>query len=216
MIATYIRVSTDKQNLDSQIKAINEYVSSIDEIISQNYVDEGISGSTMERPGLQMLLRDISRGIIKKLVIFDSTRLSRNMIHLGTMMGIFSSNQLELHSVVEGGIQPMTGVMDQFIMLAKGMAGQLEREKISARVKAGMKVAREKGIILGAKPGNQNRKGKRKQWDKSLISKFRNLRARGLPLVQISEILDLTYSMTQRLSKVRDGNDKKERYSSEI
>ncbi len=45
--------------------------------LATDYSDGGISGGTMERPGLQRLLADIEAGLVDVVVIFHLTQLPR-------------------------------------------------------------------------------------------------------------------------------------------
>ena len=42
------------------------------------YEDAGISGGTLERPGLQRLLADIDAGLVEQIVVYKVDRLTRS------------------------------------------------------------------------------------------------------------------------------------------
>ena len=42
------------------------------------YEDAGISGGTLERPGLQRLLDDIDAGLVDQIVVYKVDRLTRS------------------------------------------------------------------------------------------------------------------------------------------
>ena len=43
------------------------------------YEDGGISGGTLERPGLQRLLADIDAGLVEQIVVYKVDRLTRSL-----------------------------------------------------------------------------------------------------------------------------------------
>ena len=47
------------------------------------YEDAGLSGGTLERPGLQRLLADIDAGLVEQIVVYKIDRLTRPVPKLG-------------------------------------------------------------------------------------------------------------------------------------
>jgi site-specific DNA recombinase len=72
----YMRVSTEKQaeegnGLESQKRDIENYCRKNELIIADWYVDEGYTGSNMNRPELQRLITDCSRKKVNCVVAFQ-------------------------------------------------------------------------------------------------------------------------------------------------
>lgn len=198
--ACYIRVSTDQQDTDSQLRACVDYMLKLNWPDKPTmYMDKGISGSTLDRPAVQQLLSDIRAKKIKRLVIFEMSRLSRDMLTTGLLMQELCQLGIELHVVADGGKQNMFGAINQFIGLTKGLTAQIERERIVERTKTGLLAARQRGKRLGPPKGNQNRKGKKQQYDAALVSKVVELRALNLSITEIAKILGYNYSKIQRI-----------------
>ena len=55
------------------------------------YEDAGLSGGTLERPGLQRLLADIDAGLVEQIVVYKVDRLTRSPVP-----SIYSSVRTEL------------------------------------------------------------------------------------------------------------------------
>ena len=49
------------------------------------FVDDGITGTTMNRPGFQKMLRAIEAGYISAVFVKDLSRLGRNYIEVGKL-----------------------------------------------------------------------------------------------------------------------------------
>ena len=70
----YARVSTLDQKLDMQMDALNK--AGVDTV----YRDEGISGATTTRPGLDACLASLKRGDC--LIVYKLDRLGRSLEHV--------------------------------------------------------------------------------------------------------------------------------------
>jgi DNA invertase Pin-like site-specific DNA recombinase len=61
--ALYVRVSTDHQSVENQVRELREVAERRGWVLVETYQDAGISGSKgrAQRPGLDALLKDASR-----------------------------------------------------------------------------------------------------------------------------------------------------------
>lgn len=88
---SYLRISDSgngnkkeiSESITNQRQLIRAYAAEHDIMIHHEYVDEGISGITMQRPGMQRLLSDILSKNIKCIFVKDITRFSRNYMDIG-------------------------------------------------------------------------------------------------------------------------------------
>jgi site-specific DNA recombinase len=88
--AIYTRKSSEEglemefNSLDAQREAALAYIESQKHegwvLVPDRYDDGGFSGGTLERPGLQRLLRDVESGVIDVIVVYKVDRLSRSLI----------------------------------------------------------------------------------------------------------------------------------------
>ena len=85
----YIRLSRedgDKQESESignQRKILQRYVKENNLCLVKEYVDDGISGTTFDRPSFNELLQDIENKTIDMVITKDLSRLGRNYIEVG-------------------------------------------------------------------------------------------------------------------------------------
>ena len=87
--AIYTRKSAEEgleqefNSLDAQREACAAYVASQKAegwvLLPTVYEDAGISGGTLERPGLQRLLDDIDAGLVDRIVVYKVDRLTRSL-----------------------------------------------------------------------------------------------------------------------------------------
>ncbi len=135
----YARVSTEEQNLDLQIEALQG--AGCDAI----FEDKGISGSAIERPGLKAAIKQSSQDDV--LVVWRLDRLGRSLPHLIEVITGLRERGIGFHSLQEQIDTTSAGGRFYFHML--GALAEFERELISERTKAGMASARRRGKHIG-------------------------------------------------------------------
>ncbi|KQZ00716.1 hypothetical protein ASD45_07510 [Pseudolabrys sp. Root1462] len=135
----YARVSTDEQSIDLQVDALERFSC---EII---FKDEGHSGASRNRPGLERCLSQLKVG--DDLVVWKLDRLGRSLQHLLEVVNDLDRRRIGLASLSEAiNTGSPGGVLVFHIMAA---LAQFERALISERTKAGMHSARQRGRHVG-------------------------------------------------------------------
>ena len=138
--ACYVRVSTENQlenySIKEQTERLKAYCKARDLTIITIYTDGGYSGSNMNRPALQQMLKDITLEYIDTVIVYKLDRLSRSQ--KDTLMLIedtFLANHIDFISVNENFDtstpfgRAMIGVLSVF--------AQLEKEQITERFTMG-------------------------------------------------------------------------------
>lgn len=154
-VAIYYRVSTDRQDLDSQIHAVSGWIDSLPEdrrpLSSKVYQDEGLSGKTLNRPGFQAMLLDARTGKLDTIICYRLDRFSRHATTAIRLLLDLDEAGVAFISVTQpvlnlGHENPFRRTM----LAAFAEIAEIERETIVARVRAGLDAARKKGVKLGA------------------------------------------------------------------
>ncbi|MBI3103533.1 recombinase family protein [Candidatus Daviesbacteria bacterium] len=106
---SYCRVSTleqkDNLSIETQQIKILEKIEDLGGYLAEDcYIDNGISGTSMNRPGLQALLARCSKKDIDYLIVQDSSRISRN-----TFEYLYIKSELKKFGVK---VIPLTGIVD--------------------------------------------------------------------------------------------------------
>jgi DNA invertase Pin-like site-specific DNA recombinase len=152
MLAIYLRVSTDKQDTDSQETAIVSWLATQPHKEIRYYRDV-MSGTKDARPGFLQLQADIAAGTVKTVVLFRLDRLTRNASTALRVLLDWIQRGIEFY-VVDQPI--LSAAKDDPFRLTKlamfSELAQIERETIVSRVKAGLRAAKARGVRLGAKP----------------------------------------------------------------
>jgi DNA invertase Pin-like site-specific DNA recombinase len=148
-IALYARVSTtDKgQDPEMQLRELRDYCERRKLEITNEYVDNGISGSKESRPELNRLMADANRRKFDAVLVWKFDRFARSTSHLLKALETFQSLKIDFVSLTEG-IDTSTPV-GAMVFTILGAVGQMERELIRERIRAGVRNARAKGKRLG-------------------------------------------------------------------
>ena len=107
--ALYCRLSRD-DNLDTESNSISNQKKILQKAAKEKgysdtlfFVDDGITGTTMKRPGLQKMLQAIERGYISAVFVKDLSRLGRNYIEAGRLTEeFFPAHDVRLVAVSDG------------------------------------------------------------------------------------------------------------------
>ena len=107
--ALYCRLSRD-DNMDSESNSIQNQRKILQKAAKDKgytdtvfFVDDGITGTTMKRPGLQKMLTAIEAGYISAVFVKDLSRLGRNYIEVGKLTEeFFPLHDIRLVAVSDG------------------------------------------------------------------------------------------------------------------
>lgn len=205
----YTRVSTSEQamegySIEEQERMCKAAIVSKGWEYIGTYSDPGISGRTMDRLGLQKMIRAIERGEIQAVVIYKLDRLSRKQRDTMTIIeDIFLENDVDLVSLNETldtstpWGRAMIGILSSF--------NQMESENIQMRTAMGKEAKATKGGYAGGKPplGYKSVNGELVvvEDEAEIVRLIYKLRKDGMTMVNIAEELN------RRGLKTKQGNE---------
>ena len=148
--AIYTRVSSDRQKenhtIASQTAALMEYAKNNGYVVPAEWTfqDEGYSGASLVRPGLEAL-RDLAvQGQITTVLIYSPDRLSRKYAYQVLLMEELSRCGVEivfLKSPASGSPE------DQLVVQFQGMIAEYERAQIAERSRRGKRHKAREGVV---------------------------------------------------------------------
>ena len=155
--AVYTRKSTEEgleqefNSLHAQREACEAYIASQRSegwvLVRDQYDDGGVSGGTLERPGLQRLLEDIEDGLVDVVVVYKIDRLSRSLADFAKLVEVFDRNGVTFVSVTQSfNTTTSMGRLTLNILLS---FAQFEREVIAERVRDKIAASKKKGMWMG-------------------------------------------------------------------
>lgn len=157
-VAIYCRVSTDKQELEQQLKSCRDFCQ-YKEFEYSEFAEIG-SGKDFRRIKFLDMLERVRRREFQGIVVFRFDRLGRNAREVITLFEEFETKGIQIFSLNENldTSTPIGRAMrDIIIRLA-----QLERENISEATKQRLQALKNLGKKLG-RPSGARDKGSRKK-----------------------------------------------------
>jgi site-specific DNA recombinase len=159
--AIYARVSSDQQReahtIASQTAALIEWAKTLDLEVPTSWIveDEGYSGATLERPGLERVRDLAAEGQIQTVLVYSPDRLSRKYAYQ-----ILLIEELARHGVETRFLNAPQGASatpeDQLLVQFQGMIAEYERAQILERSRRGKRHrarAGEISVLSGAPYG---------------------------------------------------------------
>jgi DNA invertase Pin-like site-specific DNA recombinase len=158
--AVYTRKSSEEgleqefNSLHAQREACESYIASQRSegwvLVRDQYDDGGISGGTLERPGLKRMLADIEDGLVDVVVVYKIDRLSRSLMDFSKLIEVFDRNGVTFVSVTQSfNTTTSMGRLTLNILLS---FAQFEREVTAERIRDKVKASRMKGMWMGGCP----------------------------------------------------------------
>ena len=147
--AIYVRVSTDKQTVENQLRELRQIAERRGWEVVHEYHDAGISGSKGReaRPGLDEMLKDAQRRRFDVVMAWAIDRLGRSLIDLLGTIQTLEACGVDLY--LDQQAIDTTTPAGKLIFQITGAFAEFERSMIRQRVRAGLKRAVEKGSVLG-------------------------------------------------------------------
>jgi DNA invertase Pin-like site-specific DNA recombinase len=147
--AIYVRVSTDKQTVENQVRALHQIAERRGWQVVEEYHDTGISGSKGRdgRPGLDRMLKDASRRKFDVVMTWAIDRIGRSLIDLLATIQTLEACDVDLY-LDQQSIDTTTPA-GKLMFQVCGAFAEFERSMIRQRVNAGLKRAVAAGKQLG-------------------------------------------------------------------
>lgn len=158
--AIYTRKSSEEgleqdfNSLHAQREACEAYIKSQSgegwEALNAPYDDGGISGGTMDRPGLQSLLKDVQKGRVDVIVVYKVDRLTRSLVDFARIVELLDAQGVSFVSVTQQfNTTTSMGRLTLNVLLS---FAQFEREVTSERIKDKIAASKKKGMWMGGYP----------------------------------------------------------------
>ena len=188
-VALYARVSTvnGHQNPETQLHALREYCHNRQWQITEEYIDNGVSGAKESRPALNRLMVDAKRRRFEVVLVWKLDRFGRSLRHLVNSLAEFAALGIAFVSMTDS--LDMTTPQGRLMFGIISSMTEFERSLIRERVKAGMRNAKAKGHLPGRK---------RQQLDLDWIS--RRIAA-GESMRQVAKTLNVSAALLSKRLK---------------
>ena len=153
-VAIYIRLSRedgDKQESESignQRDIIMRYIKENHLKFIDEYVDDGISGTTFERPSFQRMIADIEQRRINMVITKDLSRLGREYIQTGQYIEKYFPEHNIRYVAINDGIDTFSNTSCNDITPFKSILNDMYAKDISKKVRSVIKEKQIKGEYM--------------------------------------------------------------------
>lgn len=154
LIAIYARVSTANQEeegtVQNQLIQLHEYAEKHGYKIVEEYIDEGWSGSILQRPALDRLRNDARGASWKSVLIYDPDRLARKGNYQTLVMDELEEIGVEVLFITTPTAKDGS---DRMMFGLKGLFAEYERTRIAERFRLGkIRKLRDGHVLLSEPP----------------------------------------------------------------
>ena len=147
MNIAYLRCSSNEQSTEHQEASILEYCRRNNLTIDKIIRDEGISAFSKDisfRDGFLEVLELANKGQINNLVVFETSRISRNFIEGQTVVDTLTKCNVKLHSVTDNAIINESE-LNQLMNAFKFFFNQKASKETGERVRSAHQLLRNQG-----------------------------------------------------------------------
>ncbi len=218
IVGMYVRLSRDDErqgeslSIENQKAILSEYIEQQGWTLYDIYVDDGISGTTFERPGVKRLLDDAKQGVINTILVKDMSRFGRNYIMVGQYLdyvfplynirfiALSDNIDTENKDTAAMDMMPITNVFNEWWAAATSKKLRAVRIQNAKKGKNGMSHA-PYGYILGT---DKKRTLQINEEVAPIVKRIFEMRASGLTPRKIADVLNGEKILTPndyRLSK---------------
>ena len=214
----YYRLSQEDErqgesvSIDNQRTILRKYAEERGFEIHDEYIDDGISGTTFQRPEVQRLLNDAKTGVINTIIVKDLSRFGRNYIEVGQYVDyVFPAFGIRFIAIQDNvdtenrdsGAMEMMPIMNVFNEWHAANTSKKIRAVRRSNAKEGIYTAKK--ASYGYKMGTDKKRAPVIDEETApIVKRIFEMYASGMSPRKISEILNLegipspaTYAYTQ-------------------
>lgn len=156
--AMYLRLSRDdgenqeSNSISNQRELIRSYCKERGIEIYGEYVDDGISGATFDRPSFKTMIKDMKEGKFNAITVKDLSRFGRDYIESGKyIQKILPEHNIRFISITDNYDSASADANDTHLILPiRNFINDSYCRDISMKVKSSQKTKRKKGQFIGA------------------------------------------------------------------
>lgn len=155
--ALYMRLSkeddkgAESASIETQRKILQRYAWEQGFSIYREYVDDGYTGTNLNRPAFQQMLSDIEAGVINVVLTKDLSRLGRNSGRVNILLDeYFPRHRIRYISVSENIDTAMRSAARSIVMPVHNFANELYAADISNKIHAALHEKIKEGAYIGS------------------------------------------------------------------
>lgn len=157
-VAIYIRLSREdgengeSESIGNQRDIIMRYIKENNLQFIDEYVDDGVSGTTFERSGFQRMISDIEQKRINMVITKDLSRLGREYIQTGYYIENYFPEHMVRYVAINDGIDTFSNSTSNDVTPFKSIMNDMYAKDISKKVRSVIKEKQKKGEYMCTVP----------------------------------------------------------------
>ena len=160
-VGIYIRLSKEDEEKEkySESESIQNQRALLMQYIKENklnfiaeYVDDGISGTSFDRPGFNKMIEDIENGKINMVITKDLSRLGRNYVQSGYYTETYFPEHNVRYIAILDNIDTAIDSANNDIAPFKSILNEMYAKDTSKKINSVLQSKRKQGEYLGTAP----------------------------------------------------------------
>ncbi len=205
-VGIYIRLSkedllkdknSESESVINQRNLIIDYIKNNNLLIEKEYVDDGFSGTTFNRPGFNELIKDIEEKKINMVVTKDLSRLGRDYIKSGYYLEeYFPMKKVRYVSILDN-IDTKSNSSNNDIAPFKALFNDMQSKDTSKKIRSILNNLKKQGLFVGnsacygyKKDSNDKHKIVIDQYASKIVRNIYDLALKKHSLKEIVDILN--------------------------
>jgi DNA invertase Pin-like site-specific DNA recombinase len=185
--AYYVRVSHHGQDMRSQLPELETHAQTQDGDVQ--WYRDSFTGTRIDRPGWEKLMKDLRTGRIKQIVVWRLDRLGRTTVGLVSLLEELRQCKVGLTSLRDGALDPATPTGRMIFTILSSVAAY-ETEVRKERQMAGIQAVRKHNG--GKCPWGGSKRGRRLKVTAEKEHLIRRLKKEGKKMAAIAGLVGLT------------------------
>ena len=216
-VGIYLRLSREDERLGESGSISNQrdlllnYIRDNNLLFVDEYVDDGVSGTTFDREGFNRMIKDCESKKINMIITKDTSRLGRDHIEFGFYVERYFPEHNIRYVAVNDGIDTSVNSSANDMLVFKSAFNDMYVKDISNKLKASLNTKKKNGKFVGAyapygyeKDINDKHKLVIKEDEAKVVKRIYNLYLNGLSIEKICE--KLTYEKVPTPSESKNMN----------
>ena len=213
-VGIYLRLSREDEKLgesesiSNQRKLLINYIKDNNLELVDEYIDDGVSGTTFNRIGFNRMIKDCNTKKINMILTKDTSRLGRDHIEFGYYVEKYFPEHNIRYVAVNDGIDTFANNSNNDMLVFKSAFNDMYVKDISSKLKSSLYTKKRNGEFVGAyapygyiKDINNKHKLLVNNNEAIIVKRIFNMFINGYSINKIKEILTNEHINTPSISK---------------
>ena len=213
-VGLYLRLSREDErfgesgSISTQRDLLLNYIKDNNLIFIDEYVDDGVSGTTFDRVGFNRMIKDCEEKKINMIITKDTSRLGRDHIEFGYYVERYFPEHGIRYVAVNDGIGTSKNSSANDMLIFKSAFNDMYVKDISNKLKSSLYTKKRNGLFVGCyapygyKKSEENKhKLEIEEKEAIVVKRIYNLFVEGQSLTNICNILTNENIPTPSMSK---------------